>query len=85
MFNGKIPESLIEKLDSNNKLLKKNLDANKWYRVFGRGIIAGLGATIGVAIIISALAYVLNRFEFNPAIGSFIERTKVLLENDRRF
>lgn len=83
MFDGKVPESLIEKLDLNNKLLNKNLALNKWYRVFGRGIIAGLGASIGAAIVISTLAYVLNHFDFSPFMSSYIEKTKTLLENAR--
>lgn len=83
MFDGKIPESLIEKIDLNNKLLNKSINLNKWYRVFGRGIIAGLGATIGLAIVVSTLAYILNRIEFNPALGGFIEQTKILLEKGK--
>lgn len=83
MFDGKIPETLIEKLDLNTNLLKKNLDANKWYRVFGRGIISGLGATVGLAIVISALLYVLNLLHVVPFMDGYVDQTKNLLQNAR--
>ncbi len=83
MANDKIPENLIDKIDLNNKLLSKNIYLSKWYFVFGRGIIAGLGASIGAAIIISGLAYVLNLVDFVPFMGGFIEKTKTILENAR--
>ncbi|MFA6963821.1 MAG: DUF5665 domain-containing protein [Patescibacteria group bacterium] len=83
MANDKIPENSMDKIDLNNKLLSKSLKLNKWYYVFGRGIIAGLGASIGAAIVISGLAYVLNRVDFAPFMGGFIEKTKTILENAR--
>lgn len=83
MFDGKIPENLMEKIDLNNKLLNKNLNLNKWYHVFGRGVIAGLGASIGAAIVISGLAYILNRVDFSPIMSGYIEKTKNILEKAR--
>lgn len=83
MLDEKISENLIEKIDLNSKLILKNINLNKWYRVFGRGIIAGLGASIGAAIVISGLAYVLNRIDFSPLLNSYIEKTKTILENAR--
>ncbi|MEI6039764.1 MAG: DUF5665 domain-containing protein [Candidatus Berkelbacteria bacterium] len=77
-------KTLEDKLDRHHKLMHQNIKTMAWYRVFGRGVIAGLGASIGAAIVISGLIYILNHLEFVPFMNQFVEKTKIILEHARR-
>lgn len=47
--------------------------ANNLWHTFGKGIMFGLGSTLGVAIIIIVLVYVLKQAQFVPWFGDKIK------------
>lgn len=66
MPKDKSAELLASELKRTNKLLgKKN--------AFYRGVISGLGATIGATILISIVLWALSQLEYIPFLGSYIK------------
>lgn len=68
----------------------ENIHRGFWEMIrnnFIGGIAWGLGATVGVSIILALLIMVLNRADFSiiPIVGSFVsDVTEIVLDNLRR-
>lgn len=63
-------KSETEKLTETLKI--SNRQNNLWH-TFGKGIVFGLGSTLGVAIIIVVLVYVLKQAQFVPWFGDKVK------------
>lgn len=46
-------------------------------RSFLSGIFTGLGATVGVSIVIGLITFILNQLQLFPIIGEFIEQMRL--------
>lgn len=72
-------------LEKTNILLKQYLKSIAWYRMFGRGILAGLGGTVGLAILLWFVVYIMNKLQYLPYMGNFIENFNTLLHSRPTF
>lgn len=59
--------------NSTERLAEAMERANNLWHTFGKGIVFGLGSTLGVAIIIVILVYVLKQAQFVPWVGGKLE------------
>lgn len=65
-------DSLDKNIQETNRLLETLIKrTNLWYR-FVAGLMQALGATVGLAIILAILSYLLSRVQLVPIIGNWI-------------
>lgn len=58
--------SEIEKLTKQMKIANRQ---NLWWYGFWRGVMSGLGATLGVAVILVLLVYIAKKVHYVPLVG----------------
>lgn len=59
-------------LKQNNELLEKLIKRHSFPYRFVAGLFSGLGATIGLALVITLIGYILSRIQPIPIIGSWL-------------
>lgn len=77
----------ITNTDSELKLLTKQITVSNeinrkqisLWRVFLRGIIGGLGSTVGLVIILTFAVWILNYLKLVPFIGDFVDKIDFLI------
>lgn len=60
----------------------ERIEANKqpWYKWIWRGILSGIGSTVGVAIILSITLFVTQQLTGVPILGGLVSKIKPYLE-----
>jgi len=71
---------LIERLSANLRKLIEN-DHKTYFRSFALGVCYGLGATIGVAVVLATLGFVLRSLGGLPMVGDWINGLNQNLQN----
>lgn len=70
-----------EQLGNIHNELKKLNDSNKFFQVLGRGFIngiaSGIGATVGLALLLFLLAQLLSTFSYVPFVNQILTITKL--------
>lgn len=61
-------------LKENNRLLQELINSRKYHRRFIAGLVYGLGATVGVAVVLGIFAFIVSRIELIPIIGEWLSR-----------
>ncbi len=75
MTTDNATEKLAKELHRTNRLLGKK-------QAFYRGMISGLGASIGATLILALLLWIFSQLEYIPVIGTIIKPANEVLKNN---
>lgn len=66
-------------MEKYEEVSKKSLKAILWHNFLG-GVSWGLGATIGVSIVLTLAGFILRNVNFIPIVGDFVQQVTNYIE-----
>jgi len=67
-------QDLQLQVETTNQLLQKLIKRRSLFHSFALGLLHSLGATVGLAVVLALIAFILSKIELVPLIGGWLSQ-----------